>query len=89
MRLVLGDSGPAISNDTKAELNLIVGLMLLSFGLRNLLGARDPLEHAAAGDQQQPAVAPHWMRALDALNAIKAFGVGAVLLAVSPADLMV
>lgn len=89
MRAVLGGSSQGLSEGTKAVLNLIVGQLLISFGVRNLIGARHPLQHAVAGDQERSQSVPHWMRMLDALTPAKAFGVGALLLLVSPADLAV
>jgi hypothetical protein len=89
MRLILGDSGPAVSDQTKAVLNLIVGQLLLSFGLRNLIGARHPLAHVVEGTPEHAERPPKWMQALDTLTPAKAYAVGAILLLVSPADVAV
>ncbi len=86
---LFGGTGPGLSDATKAVLNVVVGILLLSFGLRNLLGAKHPLAAAAEGDPDRHTEAPHWMRSLDTLTLIKAIGVGGVLLCVSPADLAV
>jgi len=86
---LFGSDGAGLSDATKAVLNVVVGILLLSFGLRNLLGATHPLAAAAAGDPERHQEPPHWMRMLDRLTLIKAIGVGGVLLCVSPADLAV
>jgi hypothetical protein len=82
-------NGSALSDATKAVLNLVVGVLLLSFGLRNLLGAKHPLSAAAEGNPGRHTEPPRWMRSLDTLTLLKAVGVGGVLLCVSPADLAV
>ena len=89
MRLALGDTGPAVSDQTKAVLNLIVGQLLLTFGLRNLIGARHPMAHIVEGTPEHAQRPPGWMHTLDALTPLKAYGIGAVLLLVSPADVAV
>lgn len=90
MRLALGDSGAALNDDTKAVLNLIIGQLLLSFGLRQVIGGRHPLAHAVEGGTPQQALKPpRWMQMLDTLTPPKALAIGAVLLLVSPADLAV
>jgi hypothetical protein len=86
---LFGGTGAGLSDATKAVLNVVVGILLLSFGLRNLLGAKHPLAAAAEGDPNRHTEAPHWMRSLDTLTLLKAIGVGGVLLCVSPADLAV
>jgi cadmium resistance protein CadD (predicted permease) len=86
---LFGDSGAGLSDATKAVLNVVIGILLLSFGMRNLLGARHPLAAAAEGDPDRHPEPPHWMRSLDRLSLLKAIGVGGVLLCVSPADLAV
>jgi threonine/homoserine/homoserine lactone efflux protein len=86
---LLGDSGPLVREDTKALLNLIVGLLLLSFALRNLIGARHPLAGPVAGEAPHSPAVPKWMHALDELRPGRAFGLGAVLLMVSPANIAV
>ena len=97
MRLVLGEDGAAVDSDVKSILNLVLGQVLLSVAVRNLIGARHPLTRAAAGDASRPdappgdiparTAAPRWMRALDELTLPKAFGIGMVLLAASPANI--
>ena len=82
-------AGSGLSDSTRAVLNLIVGILLLSFGLRNLLGARHPLAAAAEGEPERHTEPPTWMRSLDSLSFVKAVGVGGILLCVSPADLAV
>jgi hypothetical protein len=52
--LLFGGSGPALSNSTKAAFNVVIGLLLLSFGSRNLIGARHPLAHVVAGTSGRP-----------------------------------
>jgi hypothetical protein len=89
MLALFGGNGAALGDSTKALLNVIIGVLLLSFGLRNLLGGQHPLAAAVEGHPERKLAPPHWMRALDSLTIVKAFGVGAVLLAVSPADLAV
>ena len=89
MRVILGDSGAALDEETKAVLNLIIGQLLLSFGLRNLIGARHPMAHVVEGTPGHAPRPPKWMRLLDELTPLKAFALGAVLLLVSPADLAV
>jgi len=89
MRLLLGDTGPAVSDQTKAVLNLIVGQLLLTFGLRNLIGARHPMAHIVEGTAEHAQRPPGWMQRLDTLTPLKAYGIGAVLLLVSPADVAV
>lgn len=88
MLWVLRGSG-GLSDNTKAVLNLIIGQLLISFGLRNLIGARHPLRHALEGEPHRHQETPHWMRALDAMTPGKALGLGALLLLISPADLAV
>lgn len=88
MEAVLGSSGPALSADSKAVVNLILGLVMVSFGLRRLIGARHPLQPALTGGEQHPS-APKWMQAIDDLSFVKAFGFGFVLLAASPANIAV
>jgi Sap, sulfolipid-1-addressing protein len=87
LRLLLSGNGDAVGTSAKAVLNLIIGLVLVSLGLRILLGARHPLEATASGETPPSPAVPGWLRQLDNLSVVKAFGVGAVLLAISPADL--
>jgi hypothetical protein len=89
MLALLGDAGSALSDQTKAVLNVIIGILLLSFGLRNVIGARHPMAHIVEDRPEHRQKPPGWMAALDVLTPLKAFGVGAVLLLVSPADLAV
>jgi hypothetical protein len=89
IRALLPDQGPALSDQTKAVLNVFVGILLLSFGLRNVIGARHPLAHVVEGREELRQRPPGWMKALDSLTPLKAIGIGAVLLLVSPADLAV
>ncbi len=86
---LFGGSGAGLSDATKAVLNVVVGILLLSFGLRNLLGAKHPLAAAVEGAPERHAQPPHWMRSLDRLSFLRAIGVGGILLCVSPADLAV
>ncbi|MDA0183436.1 GAP family protein [Solirubrobacter phytolaccae] len=81
MRLVLGAGGGGLADSTKAILNLILGQVLISFGLRRIVGHRV--------GAQVVAHTPGWMQALDDLTALKALGMGALLLLISPADLAV
>jgi len=87
--VLFNGAGSGLGDETKAVLNLIVGILLLSFGLRNLLGAKHPLAAAAEGDAERLTEPPTWMRSLDSLTFVKAVGVGGILLCVSPADLAV
>jgi hypothetical protein len=89
MLALLHGSGSALSDATKAVLNVIVGILLLSFGLRAVIGARHPLAHVVEERTEHRQKPPKWMATLDTLTPPKAFGVGAVLLLVSPADLAV
>lgn len=89
MLALLGDAGSALSDQTKAVLNVIIGILLLSFGLRNVIGARHPMAHIVEDRAEHRQKPPGWMATLDVLTPPKAFGVGAVLLLVSPADLAV
>jgi hypothetical protein len=89
IRALLPDHGSAVSDATKAVLNVFVGILLLSFGLRNVIGARHPLAHVVEGREELRQKPPGWMAALDSLSPLKAVGIGAVLLLVSPADLAV
>jgi hypothetical protein len=88
MRALLGGDGQALSDDTKAVLNVVIGVLLLSFGLRNVLGARHPL-HDVLVKEREAAHVPGWMQALDRLTPLKALGIGGLLLLISPADLAV
>jgi len=81
MRVVLGAGGGGLADSTKAILNLILGQVLISFGLRRVVGHR-------VGAKVIPHT-PGWMAALDHLTALKALGIGALLLLISPADLAV
>jgi hypothetical protein len=89
IRALLPDEGPAISDQTKAVLNVFVGILLLSFALRQVIGARHPLAHVVEGREELRQRPPGWMRAFDRLSPLKAVAIGAVLLLVSPADLAV
>jgi hypothetical protein len=89
MLALLDKAGGALSESTKAALNVIVGILLLSFGMRSLVGARHPLAHVVEERPEHRQKPPKWMAALDTLSPLKALGVGAVLLLVSPADLAV
>lgn len=86
---LLHGSGAALSDATKAVLNVFVGIFLLSFGLRAVIGARHPMAHVVEDRPEHRQRPPGWMAKLDALTPLSAFGVGAVLLLVSPADLAV
>lgn len=86
---LLRGSGAALGDETKAVLNVFVGILLLSFGLRAVIGARHPMAHIVEDRSENRQRPPGWMAKLDALTPIPAFGVGAVLLLVSPADLAV
>lgn len=89
IRALLPDDGSAVSDQTKAVLNVFVGILLLSFGLRQVIGARHPLAHIVEGREELRQRPPGWMRAFDRLTPLKAIAIGAVLLLVSPADLAV
>jgi hypothetical protein len=89
IRALLPDDGSAVSDQTKAVLNVFVGILLLSFGLRNVIGARHPLAHVVEGREELRQRPPGWMKAFDKLTPLKAVGIGAVLLLISPADLAV
>jgi hypothetical protein len=89
MIALLGGNGDALSDETKATLNLIIGVLLISFGVRQAIGARHPMAHIVEETPEHRQKPPRWMAALDRLTPVKAFGVGAVLLVASPADLAV
>jgi hypothetical protein len=89
IRALLPDHGSAVSDQTKAVLNVFVGVLLLSFGLRQVIGARHPLAHVVEGREELRQRPPGWMKAFDRLSPLKAIAIGAVLLLVSPADLAV
>jgi hypothetical protein len=55
----------------------------------SLIGGRHPLAPMVEGSPEHVQWPPGWMRVLDRLTPVKAFAVGAVLLQVSPADLLV
>lgn len=69
----------ASGRSAKATVELVVGLVLLCVGLRNLIGDQHPL--------QSPET-PHWMRRLERVRPGQALVIGMVLIAVSPADLV-
>lgn len=77
LALLDGHEG-ASGTSAKAAVELVVGLMLLCVGLRNLLGDQHPLESPQA---------PGWMQRLERVRPRQALVIGAVLIAVSPADL--
>ncbi|MDA0171636.1 GAP family protein [Solirubrobacter taibaiensis] len=81
MRAVLGAGGGGLADSTKAILNLVLGQVLISFGLRRIVGHR-------VAAQAIPHT-PGWMKALDDMSALKALGMGALLLLISPADVAV
>jgi sulfite exporter TauE/SafE len=89
IRALLPAHGSAVSDQTRAVLNVFVGVLLLSFGLRQAIGARHPLAHVVEGREELRQRPPGWMRAFDKLTPLKAVAIGAVLLLVSPADLAV
>jgi hypothetical protein len=69
-----GASGKA----AKAAVELVVGIVLLCVGLRNLIGDQHPL--------QSPET-PHWMQRVEHLRPRGALLLGMLLIAVSPANL--
>lgn len=87
--LLSGADDSVLDDDARAMLNLIVGVLLLSFGLRSMIGARHPLAHVVEGAPPQEEKPPSWLRTLEALTPVRAIGIGALLLLVSPADLLV
>lgn len=81
MRAVLGAGGGGLADSTKAILNLILGQVLISFGLRQVVGHRVAAKAAPH--------TPGWMQALDDMRPLKALGMGALLLLISPANIAV
>lgn len=86
--LLLDDAGPALSSATKATLDVVLGFVLISLGVRRAIGSRHPL-HAAVADGVRREAVPRWLQAIDSLTPLRAFGFGFVLLAASPANVAV
>lgn len=78
LALLHGHAG-ASGTSAKASVELVVGVVLLCVGLRNLVGDQHPL--------QSPET-PHWMQRLERVRPGQALLIGMVLIAVSPADLV-
>lgn len=78
LALLHGHEG-ASGTSAKAAVELVVGLVLLCVGLRNLIGDQHPL--------QSPET-PRWMQRLEHVRPGQALVIGMVLIAVSPADLV-
>jgi hypothetical protein len=81
---VLGGHEGTTGTSAKAAVGLILGVLLIGAGLRNLIGERHPLIVAAQQHRQEEG--PGWLRRLHALSPLEALGVGTVVIAVSPAD---
>lgn len=86
LQLVFGDHEEASGPSAKAAVGFMVGLLLIAFALRTLLGARHPLQRAALGERPAPQM-PAWMHRLETIKTWQALVFGMGLIVVSPADL--
>jgi hypothetical protein len=76
----------------KAAVDFIIGVLLLAFGLRNLLGAKHPLTPAvAAAKDADPATAtgPSWLTEIVKAGPLKSAGFGVITIAASPGNVAV
>jgi Sap, sulfolipid-1-addressing protein len=79
---VLGDHQSATGESAKAAVGLVVGILLLGVALRTLIGERHPL----LPEERRREEVPKWLQHFKGVGPLKAVGVGAVVLAISPAD---